>query len=680
MSNLIGQSLGRYHILEQLGEGGMATVYKAFDTRLEREVAVKVIRRDAFPPERLEQVLKRFDREAKSLAKLSHPNIVSVLDYGEYEGSPYLIMPFLSGGTLKARLGQQIPWKTAAQLILPVGRALEYAHTAGVIHRDVKPANILLTASGEVMLTDFGIARLLESENEQTLTGTGVGIGTPEYMAPEQGMGGSVDARADVYALGIVFYEMVTGRKPFIADTPIAVIYKKMTDPLPRPKQFVSDLPNAVENILVKALAKQPENRFPDMAAFVQTLENLLSASGLTNDKSIQILAQLPDAGIQVTRDDLDSLPARQKSPTREPAHPNQSRRWLWGAGIVFLCVAGLVGTGAIGAILKAINTNTAELPPVTATTGFILTPPSETPHVITVTPSQTMLPPSDTPTPSVPLTDGVTRQNTKDGAVKVYISNGCFDMGTNSGNSNEKPVHQTCLNAYWIYQTEVTVAQFRVFVESNGYQTQAERQGYGKVFDLTAPQDDYWPRTNGANWQFPQGPLEIKSGNSNPVTQIMWEDANAYCEWAGMRLPTEAEWEHAARGPANTIYPWGDSFVNPSSNLNYCEAMCPSEPRDSSTNDGFARTAPVKSFQPNAYGLYDMAGNVWEWVADWFGTYPSSNQDNPSGPATGQVHVLRGGSWDWGAGAARSTYRYKPNPIEPDETLGFRCASSAEE
>lgn len=278
MSNLAEQSIGRYHILEKLGEGGMATVYKAYDTRLERNVAVKVLRTDQFIPAQLEMVLQRFEREAKSLAKLSNPNIVNILDFGEHEGMPYLVMEYLPGGTLKKKLGQATPWQEAIHALLPVARGLAYAHKHGVIHRDVKPANILISEEDAPILTDFGIAKLLEGTEGQTLTGSGVGIGTPEYMAPEQGMGASdIDERADIYSLGIVFYEMVTGRKPYIADTPMAVVLKQMTDPLPSPTGFIPDLPEGVEHILLKALAKEPENRYEDMNALIEAMEGVLS-------------------------------------------------------------------------------------------------------------------------------------------------------------------------------------------------------------------------------------------------------------------------------------------------------------------------------------------------------------------------------------------------------------------
>lgn len=276
MNSLIGQELGHYRIIEQLGEGGMAIVYKAFDTHLERDVAVKVIRTDQFAPAVLEKILKRFEREAKLLAKLSHPNIVGVIDYGEYENIPYLVMEYLPGGTLKERLGKPIPAGEAARILLPVARALDYAHRQGMIHRDVKPSNILITADGEPMLTDFGIAKLLEGGDSQTLTGTGVGIGTPEYMAPEQWIGEATQA-SDQYSLGVIFYEMVTGRKPFSADTPAAILLKQTNDPLPSPKTFVPKINKETENFIYKAMARNPKDRFPDMGTASKVLHSLTS-------------------------------------------------------------------------------------------------------------------------------------------------------------------------------------------------------------------------------------------------------------------------------------------------------------------------------------------------------------------------------------------------------------------
>ena len=325
MTSLIGQSLGRYHILEQLGEGGMATVYKAYDTHLERHVAIKVI---LTQKQHTERFLKRFKREARALAQLTHPNIVGIIDYGEYEGMPYLVMEYLPSGTLKQRLGKPIPYQEAAKMLAPIARALAYAHEQKIIHRDVKPANILITHSGEPMLSDFGIAKILEAEETVELTGTGVGVGTPEYMSPEQAQGKSVDARSDIYSLGVVFFEMVTGRKPYQADTPMAVVWKLASEPLPRPRQFVGDLPEAVEGVLLKALAKNPEDRYADMSAFAVVLEGL-SSSHLKAGKAPRV---------QKT-----SVP---KAPSR-PGEKQGSRKWLpMVITIVLLVVVIAAGAG----------------------------------------------------------------------------------------------------------------------------------------------------------------------------------------------------------------------------------------------------------------------------------------------------------------------------------------------
>jgi serine/threonine protein kinase/Tol biopolymer transport system component len=280
MTDFTGQTFDRYYIMTPLGEGGMASVYKAYDTRLEREVAVKIIRTDMFIPSQLQKVMKRFEREAKSLARLSHPNIVSIIDYGEHDGVPYLVMEYLPGGNLKDRLtGQPLPWQEAFHLLLPVTRALQFSHGQGIVHRDVKPSNILITLSGEPMLSDFGIAKILETEGTTNLTGTGVGIGTPEYMAPEQWTG-DTSPQSDLYSLGVVLYEMVTGQKPYMADTPAAILLKQANESLRRPRVFVSDLPDRVEKIVLKALAKRPEDRYQSMQEFSAAMEELLSEQG----------------------------------------------------------------------------------------------------------------------------------------------------------------------------------------------------------------------------------------------------------------------------------------------------------------------------------------------------------------------------------------------------------------
>ncbi len=317
MLDLSGREIDRYHLIEKLGEGGMAVVYKAFDTRLECDVAVKFIRMDRITPESSPIVLRRFATEARKTARLTHPNIVPVTDYGEYEGNPYLVMKYLPGGTLKQLAGNPMDWHEALSFILPIAEALDYAHKNGIIHRDVKPGNILITSSGTPMLSDFGIAKVIEAQEETLdhLTVTGVGIGTPEYMAPEQAVGRKVDGRADIYALGVVLYELITGRKPYTADTPLAVILKQANDPLPRPGQFVT-IPEGLEHLLFKALAKKPEDRFEDMQVFILQMQKI--------------------SGIELK---IKSFPVVEENVEKSNKKYQLQKKWLW-IGILFTIIA----------------------------------------------------------------------------------------------------------------------------------------------------------------------------------------------------------------------------------------------------------------------------------------------------------------------------------------------------
>ena len=269
MTESLGNMIGRYQIVSELGSGGMATVYKAFDTRLERHIALKLITNTR---QNSELFLKRFKREAVSLAKLSHPNIVKVHDYGESQGHPYIVMEYLPNGTLKKFMGQPLNYQQAAKLLLPVAEALGYAHEQGIVHRDIKPANLLLTEQDIPMISDFGIAKVLAGDTGEQLTQVGTGIGTPAYMSPEQGQGKEIDARTDVYALGVVFYEMITGKKPYEAPTPTGIFWKQMTEPLPDPKLTIPDLPDEVVAFLKKALAVDVNNRVQSMKEFSSSL------------------------------------------------------------------------------------------------------------------------------------------------------------------------------------------------------------------------------------------------------------------------------------------------------------------------------------------------------------------------------------------------------------------------
>jgi serine/threonine protein kinase len=270
MESLIDRTLGGYNLTEELGMGGMATVYKAYQPRLERSVAVKVLD-PAFITDDSD-VLARFRREAKAIAALRHPNILTVYDYGEEEGLAYIVMEYVEGGTLKDRLeGEPFEPQRAVGLSIGVGRALAFGHDQGIIHRDVKPANILLPREDWPLLADFGLVKLQQAR--RALTQAGMILGTPDYTSPEQALGEAADHRADIYALGVVLYEMITGRLPFEANKAFDVLLMHINEAPPKPREIVPNTPEIVEDIILKALAKSPAERYPDMQDMVTNLE-----------------------------------------------------------------------------------------------------------------------------------------------------------------------------------------------------------------------------------------------------------------------------------------------------------------------------------------------------------------------------------------------------------------------
>ena len=382
ISGMVGKNIGRYHVIEQLGQGGMAVVYTAFDTRLERDVAIKVIRTGMVQPDLLHQLLRRFEREAKSLAKMEHRAIVNIFDYGEFEGAPYLVMEYLPGGTLKEWGRRPMSYQKAARTLLPIGRALDYAHQQGIIHRDVKPSNILITRAGEPLLSDFGIAKVLEGEHTTQITSTGTGIGTPEYMAPEQWRN-EIVPQTDIYALGIVFYEMVTGRKPYVADTPAAVAIMQATEPLPRPKDLAPGLPDMVENVLFKALAKQPEDRYATMGDFVAVLEKLAEAPMGESFKSEEetlirprVVETPPVANREVAADRRPVVPSavqKHSQAATKPESPSGARRPWWVAWIAAAGAVGLLGLAGL-AVLGGVALSNRYVPPEDFNTLDLLT------------------------------------------------------------------------------------------------------------------------------------------------------------------------------------------------------------------------------------------------------------------------------------------------------------------
>jgi eukaryotic-like serine/threonine-protein kinase len=260
--------IGPYRIVEKIGRGGMATVYKAHHAALARYVAIKIL------PDFLAAepgFKERFQQEAVAVAKLRHPNILAVFDYGDVDGTTYIVNEFVDGGTLSDQLGQPLPIDYVVSTLKPIGGAIDYAHARGILHRDIKPSNILMNMEGTPILGDFGLAKMLESG--PGLTQAGMIVGTPEYMSPEQCTGDVLGPAADLYALGVVAYQMLTGQLPFKAETPAAVLHAQVNNQLPPPRNLNPDLSVQVEGALLKALAKAPTDRYKSASAMVKALQ-----------------------------------------------------------------------------------------------------------------------------------------------------------------------------------------------------------------------------------------------------------------------------------------------------------------------------------------------------------------------------------------------------------------------
>jgi tetratricopeptide (TPR) repeat protein len=285
MPFVVGEQVGPYRIVEQLGQGGMSTVYKAYHAALDRYVALKVLHA-MFKGDR--SFLERFQREARIVARLEHPHIVPVYDFSEHEGIPYLVMRYVQGRTLKALVNEQgaLPLARIIEILRPVCDALEYAHGQGVLHRDIKPSNVLISQDGRVFVTDYGLAKMVQT-GDSTISQDRM-IGTPQYISPEQAKGETLDARTDLYSLGVVLFEMVTGRVPYMADTPFAIVHDHIFSPLPLPSQVNPAVPQAVEQVILKALAKSPADRYQSagdlfraLTAAAQSLGDIEAAGAL---------------------------------------------------------------------------------------------------------------------------------------------------------------------------------------------------------------------------------------------------------------------------------------------------------------------------------------------------------------------------------------------------------------
>ncbi len=399
MGFVVGENVGQFKIVEYVGQGGMATIFKAYQTSLDRHVALKVIH----PTLKNDQsFVARLTREATVVANLTHPNIVQVHDLVTSENIPFLVMQFIEGKTLKdVMLERKLTPNEVLDILRPVGEALTYAHSRGVLHRDVKPSNIMIDKDGNVFLTDFGLARI-ERSGESTMSHDML-IGSPQYLSPEQARSEQVDQRTDVYSLGIVLYEMFTGRAPFLGDTPYATIMAQINDAPPSPRSFNPDISIPVEQVLLKCLEKDQAKRYNSVRDLVRAMENAVRGPQMDSD---EIPIVLPHANQPASAP--KAKPASPKSaPKSKTPNASNNRRPLFVAtilGLVALAMCGMLAFGVLSLTPKPTPTS-----PIAIVLSTTRTPISPTiPPIATATRVAVVVPtattgPSRTPVPVGP-------------------------------------------------------------------------------------------------------------------------------------------------------------------------------------------------------------------------------------------------------------------------------------
>ncbi len=678
-----------------------------------RQVAIKEPKGGIISADR-DEILKRYEREIEvgaALRKAKAPNVVEAITAEPYEDTRLLVLEYMPGGDLAKLIKQHpkgLPIDLAVSITQDLLKALAavHAHTLDIVHCDIKPSNILFDAKplqgGRAHLADFGLAQVARTSQDLTKM-LGSGFGTPAYTAPELAQGITYMTPAtDIYALGCVLFEMLTGQK-----------YKRY-EPGTRASSLRADVPDWLDDLVARAL---PENQWERWQSS-EDMKRALQAGATGGDG--------------------------QKMDTTTPPLPAQKKNRRWAIIIALLLLGFTGGAWIVNTVLRAaepevisttptrddssllkptdtlisptttpvaptatpIPTTDTPLPPTKTpipptdtpvpATGTAIpptstaVPPTKTPIPATNTPvpptntpipaTNTPVPPTNTPIPPSPTSTlgiGSSMVSDRDSMELVYVPAGEFLMGSieGVGEDDEHPQHTVYLDAYWIDKTEVNNSQFAQFVDDTGYETTAEQEGCGYIND-----GEEWSCVEGADWQHVTGSgSDLQELEDHPVVLVSWYDAEAYCEWADRRLPTEAEWEKAARGRDGQVYPWGDEFEG--TRLNYCDTNCVFSWKDENSDDRYGVTASVGSYPTGAspYGALDMAGNVWEWVADWYDGdyYGSSPERNPSGPETGQYRVLRGGSWFDYQNGVRSADRYHFTPGARHNGLGIRCALS---
>ncbi len=628
---MLGRSIdGKYRIDGLIGAGGMGTVYRATRLLIGDEVAIKILHKDHTDAHSSE----RFRREAQAAARLKHPNAVSIYDFGiSTDSLQYLVMEFVEGTSLRERLNHgPLDFATAAEVISQVCAALDEAHRRHIIHRDIKPDNILLSSDGaglRVKVLDFGIAKLRD-ETAGHLTQTGNVMGTPHYMSPEQCLGEELDSRADIYSAGIVLYEMLCGRVPFNAPVSTAVVVQHVSQAPPSLRSINPAVPEAAEQVVINAIQKNRADRPSTAGILAQEFGAALAVRPIhTTDYAV-----LPQGGQPgASKKEINEETVERRSPASDRSDLPKT---VYLASPAMGTPAGRPTNGAHAALTanvkratpaKYIGAAVIGVSAAVAVLVFVMWQGVSSGNRNTGNVNTSLLGPND-PIPGGTLTNNPTKpERPLTPAGMVPITGKQFLMGSNDGDSDARPAHPVTIKSFYLDIYEVTCEDYKRFLDKTG-----------------RPAPTTW--TNGS---YPPGTAK------HPVTGVTWDDAEAYARFVGKRLPLEEEWEFAARGPGNLVYPWGNTWQTGCANAG---------------NEGTG-LVNVGSYDCNSpFGVQDLIGNAWEWTASDWQAYPGGRLATP---ASGGEKVIRGGSFESGPKYATAAYRSGYKGV--GQKTGFRCA-----
>ncbi|MFO0571151.1 MAG: bifunctional serine/threonine-protein kinase/formylglycine-generating enzyme family protein [Polyangiaceae bacterium] len=681
---IIGQVVAdKYRIERAVGEGGFAVVYRAEHTIWKKPVAIKFFSElSSVAVDQRDEMQQAFINEGALLTELSSQTaaIVQARDVGTYttpEGRwmPFMVLEWLEGRSLEALLADeaaagrpQFSLQEVMKLLSPVAGALDVAHGRGIAHRDVKPPNIFVLGddprggAATVKILDFGVAKMITDNTQMKAalakTGTNITSFTPQYGAPEQFSRsyGATGPWTDVFSLALVAIEMLTGRPALDGEDLVQLAFSAGNPEVrPTPRRLGIGVPDAVEAVFERALSVQPANRYARLEFWAALAAAASGEAGnpravpdrrhaASGPPAASSFGARTEPALSRIADATTTTPSTVEA--REAPVPQSKLPFLVGGALALA----LVGGGAAYFMSKGA----AQTPTLT---------PSAASSVAVV------------PAPSASASAAGNGAKCPDGMFKIPA--GQFYMGTDDpkAKDNQKPAHNVTLDAFCLDAYEVTVDLYQ----------KCTKGGACRRLKPAVEYKDMEPHDQKA--LLPLCNIDAPGREQHPMNCITWKDSETFCRKNGKRLPTEAEWEYATRGPDGRVYPWGDDSPTVA-HLNACDADCAKWSKEAGIgvlvlfdkdSDGYAATAPVGKFPKgrSRFGPWDVVGNVWEWVADWEQTYSADEAKNPTGPASGEKKIIRGGAWngaqeDW----LHPSFRYAAEPERSHPAIGFRCAS----